>query len=344
MAIQFMDNFSNYGSDETFPLDGVWAGWGTATLSTDPDGVSGGKVTLLGGGYTIRKVLSSDQTTVGAAFRVWFSDLPTDNTNEIFQWRDNANSAQCTVNVTSTGAISVFRGDNGGTLLATTATPVITAGGWWHIEVKAFINDSAGTLEVRVNGVPKIDLDTIDTKATSVAGCGQVVWGDNSISSDRFYLKDVVIWDGTGTTNNDFIGDVQVVSLVPVSDSALNWTPSTGSTGWNLVDESDPNDADYVSADDTLPDAVVFNLSDLDEDVVSVKGLMSFVRMMKTDGGTAQVQVGLVSGTNTDQGVDRAITVAETYWMDTSELDPDTAAAWTPIAVNALKLRIDRTA
>lgn len=341
MTIQFMDNFQQYGTDESFMLDGIYASV-SGTLNSDPDGISPGKTILLNGSYALRKVLSTDLTTVGSGFRVWFPELPDGNSNAIFQWRDNANAVQCTLSIMSTGGLQFWRGDFT-TLLGTSATPVVTAGAWHHIEVKALIDDTAGTLEVRVNGRVIIDLDTIDTKATSIAGCAQVVWGDNSISSERFYMKDVIVWDSLGSSNNDFIGDVQIVSLIPTGDTALNWTPSTGTDGYALIDESVPNDTDYISADDTLPDASVFTLSDLDADVVSVKGLMSFVRMFKTDGGTAQVQVGLVSGTNTDNGEDRPITVAETTWMDLSELDPDTAAAWTPIAVNAVKLRIDRT-
>jgi hypothetical protein len=342
MSIQFMDNFQQYGTTESNLLDGVYADYSGVALADDPDGFSTGKVLTCGGsafGNPIRKVLTTiEQTTVGVGFRLWLSNLPSSNGQDIFYFRDAANDTQLTVEVNSTGTMTVKRGS---TVLATTAAPVITAAGWYHIEMKAFFDQTAGTFELRVNGVPKIDLDTIDTVDTSLIECSQVVL--TYYDSGDAYFKDFIIWDGNGTANNDFIGDVQIVSLIPVSDNSLNWTTSTGATGYNLIDESIPDDADYVYADDTLPAASVFNLSDLDEDVVSVKGLMSFVRMMKTDGGTAQVQVGLVSGSSTDLGADRAITVAETYWMDSSELDPDTAAAWTPIAVNALKLQIDRT-
>jgi hypothetical protein len=340
MSIQFMDNFQQYGSNEGNMLDGVYASRDGVDLLSDPDGVSAGLVLRIGGAsQEIRKVLTTiEQTTVGVGFRVWLPELPAANGRTLFDFRDAANDSQITLEVNSTGTMSLQRGS---TVLATTPAPVITAGGWYHVEMRVLFNQTVGTAELRINGVPRIVLDNQDTCNTTLVECSQVAL---SYVVETVYIKDFIIWDGNGTTNNDFLGDVQIVSLLPTSDSGtLNWTPSTGSTGWNLVDEIDPNDADYISAADTLPDSAVFNMSNLDPDVVTVKGLMTFVRALKTDGGSGSLQVGLVSGSSTDLGADRPITVAATTWMDISELDPDTAAAWTPIAVDAVKLQVDRT-
>ena len=124
---------------------------------------------------------------------------------------------------------------------------------------------------------------------------------------------------------------------------SFNWTASTGSTGFNLIDEAGPDDADYVQAANPPPAASTFTLSDLPADVTSVRGLISLVRAKKTDGGDGNLQVSLQSNSVDDLGADRPITTADTYWWDVSELSPDTGVAWTPAEVDAAKIKIDRT-
>ena len=65
--------------------------------------------------------------------------------------------------------------------------------------------------------------------------------------------------------------------------------------------------------------------------------------MLKTDGGAATVQMSMRSNGSDDAGADNAITTAATYWYDISEIDPDTATAWTPTSVNNSLLVVDRT-
>ena len=342
MSLEFMDNFSNYGTDESNMLDGVWAEVTGEVGVADPDGVSTGLVFFNNGNGT-RKVLSAAQTTVGIAQRYWFPALPTSNNNTLIkQFRDTANAAQISLGVQSTGILAVYRGDNSGTILGSSAVPAITASAWAHIEMKVLFSQTVGTVEVRVNGVAVITLTGQDTCNTSNVECSQVYFGRSSLQRS-FYMKDLYIWNGGGSVHNDFVGDVQVVTLRPASDVNLNWTPSTGATGYNLIDESTPDDTDYISAGSTPPSPYLCELTDLDEEVVTVKGLMIFNRMLKTDGGSAQVQNSIISNGDAGNGSDRAITVAATYWMDAIELDPDTAAAWSPTAVNAARLQINRT-
>ena len=348
MAIEFMDNFSQYGTNESYMLDGVWAELASnnglsPTLAVDPDGVSTGYVLHATRG-TARKVLSSAQTTVGVAFRYWAANLPssTGDRPQILAFCDANNSPQVSVVLETTGILSVYRGTTT-TLLGSTAVPVLTAGAWSHVETKVLFSQTVGTVEIRVNGAVVLDLDTLDTCNTALVECSQIRIGANNSSNSEGYFKDLLIWNDSGSLNNDFMGDCQIVSLIPDGDDSLNWTTSSGTTGFDLINEATPNDSSYISADSTPPAESVFTLSDLEPEVVTVKGLMTFVRALKTDGGTANLQVSMVSGVDEDAGSDRAITVAATTWMDVSETDPATASAWTPISVNAAKLKIDRT-
>lgn len=347
MAIVFMDNFSQYGDDETNLLDGLYAEAGAVTLSNDPDGLSGGKVILKGAtafSGTFRYVLPSTQTTVGLAFRIWMANLPTGSNNEwnqICYFWDTAIASHVAIQVNRSGYLRAVY--PGGT--TETSIPRITAAAWHHLEIKVVCDNASGSVEIRQNGTQVLSVTGVDTQTGTTSTIGNVGFShDGAGTSDaQMYFKDFIVWDGTGSSNNDFLGDCQVVALLPTSDDSFNWTPSTGTTGYNLIDETTPNDADYISAASAAVASSTFNLSDLDDEVVVVKGLMTVARQLKTDGGAAQSQVNLISGASTDLGADRSITVAATYWTDISELDPATAAAWTPIAVNNVKLEIDRT-
>lgn len=347
MSLLWMDNFDSYGTDETKLLDGLYAQTGDAVLSTDPDGVSTGKVMYFQtSSSTLRRVLPSAIATVGTGGRFWFDGLPTSGIAEILAFSDENNVTHITLGVLTTGVITAYRGSSGGTSLGSTSVPVLASGAWNHIEAKVLISDTVGTVEVRVNGVVVLNLTGQDTRNGGVASVGQIRWCSSTASQGfqrDFYLKDITAWSTSGSYNNDFMGDVQVVTLRPASDVSFNWTASTGSTGWDLIDESTPSDTDYISADATPPAASTFSLTDVDSDVTSIKGVMMVGRMLKTDGGDAQVQMSMVSGVSTADGSDRAITTAATYWFDINETDPATSLPWDRVALNAANIKVNRT-
>src|SRR5690606_4827672 len=124
MAIVHMDNFSIYGSDKSFMLNGVYAENGGVTIASDPDGVSSGQVleigTGAGAGVTrgFRFVLPSLQDRVGICGRIWFPALPTgsNGTPTPMIWRDINNDALFAWTVDSTGRISARLGDWNGSI------------------------------------------------------------------------------------------------------------------------------------------------------------------------------------------------------------------------------------
>lgn len=356
MAIIFADFPSGqqglYGSTTSYILNGIWAqytndgGFGEVSLQDDPDPNIGsaGKVLRLRqvqGTATARIVIPSGaQATVGTGFRLWVSNLPTSPTEAPYvTFRTSSNTDICTISVQPDGAVRAHSGGISGATLGT-SVPVVTANAYHHIEIKVVRHASAGTIEVRVNGVAKLELDTLALGASDI---GQIALRAGAVFQSA-YFKDFVLWDGTGSEGNDFQGSVAVHDLVPDGDISLNWTPSSGSTGYNLLDESPPNDTGYIQAGDPPPDPAKFSLTNLPDDVTSVRALLPIVRAVKTDGGDCNIQVGLTpNDTNWDDGADRPITTAYTYWWDVSHLSPATAAPWTPAEVNAAYVRADRT-
>lgn len=348
MTIQGMDNFSIYGTTAALLLNGIYAEASSTSLVADPDGVSPGRVLRLGfpaAGQGILRFPMPDgaDDTVGVALRLWLDRLPdtSDMHPTMISWRSGANVGLFSIDVSTTGQLQLRTGNYNGAIVATTPGPVITANGWWHIEARLF-SDATGNIEVRVEGIPVIDYDA----DTSAAVCAQVSVINDPTGGGAgviMYIKDYVVWNGAGTYNNDFLGSVLVHSLAPVSDVQLNWTPSTGATGWPILDNVPPNDAQYISAGTPAPNPYICEVSDLPIEVTSVKALMSVVRARKTDGGDGSLQVSAISQGDIVSGANRPITTAMTYWRDVFETDPDTGLPWSPAAVNLVQLQLDRT-
>ncbi len=349
MTICFADDFGGYGTNTAFMLNGLYAQIDNAALVEDPDPNLTGTVFNSGvnavNGTRLRRVLPASVTTAGFAFRMWMSALPSGTgTTLSFGLSDNANTNQVIWTVDPTGRIVVRSGTNFATVLATSVNPVLVANAWNHIEAKFVANVATGTAEIRVNGVPVDGIDPATAINTGTQYSQFRIDNPNSTSGPSFYFKDLIVWDGNGAKNNDFLGTRTVFGRTTTADIAFPWTPSTGTTGWNLLDNSPPLDAtDYISAGDPPPAAAKFALTQLPEDVTSIAALITQVRARKVDGGDGTLQVGLVSGASTALGADRPITTAFTYYEDIFESDPATGTNWTPAAADAAQLQVNRT-
>lgn len=297
--------------------------------------------------YTrLRYALRTGWTTGGYAHLFYVASLPaSDGRGHIVEYRDDANATQFGYYLMTTGQLRVFRGDYPGTTLGTTASPIITAGTWHHIELKATLHDSTGAIELRVNGVPVLDLENIDSKGAgaTVAQIEHFVRMADLVGGGYTYIKNPLFWNSSGSVNNDFFGTCDVLWLPVDADVSFNWTPSTGATGFNLIDNAPPDDASYIEADIALPAASEFDFEDLPPDVSSVRGLIMLGRQWKIDGGDANTQMTLVSNGDDADGTDRPMTVSPTWWWDVSEVSPDTAVAWTPAETDAATIKINRT-
>lgn len=357
MAIVHADNFSIYGTNTGFMLDGPYAQIDSIGLIVDPDGVSSGRVVqtkISGTTGALRHVLQGGiETTVGVALRVWFPALPSEELRSTrpVVFCSTGNTALYNLQVMPDGRL-IFQtgGDNRnlGAQIAATTIPVIAARGWYHIEIKVTIDGVVGAVEVRVEGIPVIEASNLNLGITPIAQVRINNFATNIGGSQDFYVKDYVIWNDAGSQNNDFIGSVIVQNLTTTSDIALNWTPSVGSNGYSILDNIPPVDSEYIFAEDSpLPPPYVGTLSDLPPEVTSVKALVTFVRAAKNDGGDGSLQVGLISDPDgtpaTVLGTNRPITVAQTYWRDVFEVDPATSAPWLPAAVNDAQVQINRT-
>ena len=211
---------------------------------------------------------------------------------------------------------------------------------WYYIEIKVYFHNSAGTVEIRVNGIAVYTTSSKDTLSGSY-GTGDVFVlyaPENNCAFDDFYLC-----DDTGSDNNDFLGPIKVETLRPTSDDGTqNWTPSTGVDHYALVDDANMWDpAEYVQASGA-------NIDDLwgYENLSKITGTIHAVQLITsvwTDTGVPRTLQGICKsggtpyyGTAKGVGATTEALPYEAIW----ETDPDTASAWTSANVDAASFGI----
>lgn len=359
MSVQWADSFSRYGVGagstgemlDGLPYSNIGTGGsaGRVVVSPDPNDINERAFHIGANGnnwprdfrISLPNVVSGK---VGVCFRAWLNSLATsegDRPALVGVQRANGDY-MAYVRIEQNGAIAIVgRVSNALVELENTVNPAVSPSSFNHYE---FIHDgTTGEGQLYLNGVLRVSYSGVDAGENLVFV--NFSFRTSSGIGESVFIKDLVIWDSNGTQNNSVMGTVIVRGLKPNADVTLGgWVPSTGTTGFNLLNKTTPNDATYLSADDAPPALMSFDLENLPPDITSVRGLVPVVRMRKVDGGDANVQSGLSpNGTDWDDGADRPITSSFTYYFDISELDPATGTPWSPPAVDNVKIRIDRT-
>jgi hypothetical protein len=342
MSLLWMDDFKTYWSGSTFIADGTpWdIGPNTSVVDDpDPNAASDSRCLEIDNGSASGTNLfaSAPDPVMGIAARIWIPGL-TASPCLIAGFLDSAGNVDYSLRVLFNGALAWYKGSS---QVVSSEVPVLTSNAWTHIEAK--VNFTTGELSVRIEGTPLTALDYTDP-----APVGGDCYGGNfsELVNMDFLIKDVALWNGAGSVNNDFIGPCAVYRLPVDADVSSGWSRSSGTTDYELLDETPPDDASYIFAGEgPIPAPSIMEFADLSPDVVAVRGIMTMVRARKTDGGDGKLQVSLTpnAGTDWDDGADRAITTAFTYWSDISELSPDTGTQWTPVEVNAAQVKLNRT-
>lgn len=230
-----------------------------------------------------------------------------------------------------------------------TGASCITPGAWHHIEWKWKIaSGGAGSAEVYVDGVQVINytgnlyyfgtsLYGVAWGGTSVSGPGPSGTGDDYIAIDDCWLAEV-----DGTTPNDFLGNsVRIESLPPDGDDTVQWTTSTGSSHYALVDENPASSTDnvYTSTDTEVE---MFTMTDTTE-AKNIYALKVEVEAIDDiDAGANNIDVRIDSG-GTISETNHNVTNTGAYAVFThleGAINPDTSTDWTKTTINACKIGI----
>lgn len=343
MALLWCDGFDHYGSAGN-TTEGPWAqAWSALDTTIKRTGTHSARLNSVSLN-TARRVFGGPKTTVGVGYAMYVPSIPTTNNSlTLFSFRDAANAVQVSVHLQSTGVIEAFRGVTAQSL-GVTATPVIVAEAWQHVECMVTIDNAVGMVEVRVNGVTVLAVADVDTAASANIETSQFAVYYNLTAGTNIYVDDMFCYDNTGSYNNSFLGDRRVLTLFPDADTAdTDWSVTGAANGYQAIDDATPDgDSTYISSA-TVGDKSGFSYQDLPAGISNIAGVVAVHMSRKTDAGPANIQTAIKSGASESLGADRTITERYTYWQDVFETDPASAAPFTPTEVNDLTISFERT-
>lgn len=333
MALRFCDSFDHYA---TADWNNKWSSNSDSTYSLiGATGRNGNALRCRWGNQGVSKILDAQATwIVGFAWRA-VTAVPA--ATPIISFYDGATQH---IYLTPDGLnhLQIVRG--GGTVLGTGATVITSGTGFHYIEMKVTISDTVGVASLKIDGATELNLTGIDTRNAGNA------------TADRFYLSnvgantnidydydDLYVCDGTGATNNTFLGDVRVQAIFPSGDG--NSSVLVGSDGNSvnnslLVDETSPNsDTDYVESS-TPGDKDTYAMGNVTPTAGTVFGVQMLPYAKKTDAGSRSiVSVTRLSTTEEDSAA-KALAGSYTYLPDIRETKPG-GGAWTITDVNAME-------
>lgn len=219
-----------------------------------------------------------------------------------------------------------------------TGTQVLADGTWYCLEVHVLTDDSAGIVQVKVDGVDDIDLSGADTQSAASPGIDRLQFGgDASLNGAFFYLDDVAVNDTSGAENNGWPGRGGIyLAVAEGAGEYSEFTPSAGGN-WECVDEvPSDDDTSYVESD-TLGHRDLYTTGG----ITPVDGTISAVQLCHraklADVGIGNLRPLVRHGGVDYVGPDKAVDANYRFIEHILPLAPD-GAAWTVADVNALQI------
>ncbi len=339
MSLCILEGFESYGSATGADLiEELSQKWGTYNMSND--------WAELVDGHLFGKALrwASDETSGGLIFPLqssgtfvvgfaWKPGSPASYINEVILQILGGTTIQGVLELMPTGHIIYNRGPS--TVLGTTSE-ALPMGTWTYIELKVYIANSIGTVDIHFNGVSVMSLTGVDTMPSTRATTSEV-----QLHCVRYYA-----WDNIYMCNDDggppsMLGPIAIEQLDPTGDDTHNWTPSTGSTGYEVVDNPEIEDTTYVSSS-TISTVELWSYSNLSEIDGGIIGVQQHTRAGTDAVGARELDILCESSTTTDStplglGTDTGFDVLEVIY----EEDPHTSSAWTVSNLNAANFGIE---
>jgi hypothetical protein len=156
-------------------------------------------------------------------------------------------------------------------------------------------------------------------------------------------MDDLIIYDnsGSGLTAADWpTGPLKCQTLRPTRDASVAWARSTGSDNYALVDEANPDTADYVSS--STPGQIDrYGYGDITGTPLAIKALSLITGAVNMSAGFSSYKAHVRVGGTSYDGATRNTPASARRYLDAYDLDPSTSAEWTASAVNALQAGVE---
>lgn len=338
MALKFVEGFGSYTNASQ--IERKWDS-GLSALAAN-DSLETGRVPALGyslgfaGDALITRNLGNHATwVVGFAFNN-VNVNPPSQPMPILCFMDSVYTQVHVAYNSQSRLLSVYRE---GTQLGV-GTTQLDSNTWYYIEAKATINNSTGAVTVKVNEATDITVTGANTRVTANNYANRIGFR-STVARGRYKLDDIYVFDGSGSTNNDFVGDMKVETIRTTgAGNSTNWTVSGGSyDNWSAV--RDGQTSYYLSTTGTdVQDLYTFN--DLTKVTTSIKGVVVNYTARNSDSDTHDLK-SATRVSSTDYTDSTATTIDGATWKtyySVWEQNPNTTAAWTSSGINGAEFGI----
>lgn len=225
-----------------------------------------------------------------------------------------------------------------------TGTSIFPLKTWVYVEAKITLGNP-GTVALRWNGQPVSGIANPISQRTNNATWtyySGIRLGMNSGSqATSIYYDDLYVCDGTGSVNNDFLGDVRVSTLYPQSQGTYSSfaSPTSGSHVSALSDLTPDYDASYLTGvTPATQDTYLFSRLPTG---ATVKGVQETILARKDDAGAKTFATYVKNGASEQQGVLTFNALdTYTYYLQQMDQNPALAVPWTPSNFNSSEFGI----
>jgi hypothetical protein len=211
----FCDGFDHYATAD------ILKKWSAVNFAPNINATTGrrggGAIGGLTNGRYVKKVLAANTSdTVIAGFAI--NPTNTDSGGRIFLVTDSAGFNQFDLYLNANNQVLLRKYANTTASTLATSAKVLPINAYSYIEVKVKLSSTTtGTYEVRINGGVAFAVTTVVTRNTSSSTDSilSFILGGIDTNTPIPWLDDFYICDGSGSANNDFLGDVRIDTLYP---------------------------------------------------------------------------------------------------------------------------------
>ena len=316
MAIFFMDGFDHYNNTSQ-------KGWSvSATCSSSYSRLGVGQGVREAGEMKHWLGGTNSHLIMGCAFRCTAPDA-----NGYSRQVGLGSSSAPTVFTRWAGNIDYhWQVDYPGGSITSTNDPAL-ANVWYYLELDVVFHATTGSITLKVNGQTECSGTNLNTGS----------------AADYCWVREAT-WYGTQDYDDLYVddstarGDCRVETIYPTADSSVQWTPGTGSTNYNLVDNPgtiSEGSTDFVETS-TATNTDLYTLGNITTTSGSVYAVQSNVYARKTDAGSRTMHSEIKHSGSTSNG--STINLADTglIYSDAFANVPG-GSGWTITQVNALE-------
>lgn len=325
MALIFMDGFdANDLSTKWF----IEPAGGTSSSSTTRfgSGLSLG-VQFVNGLEVIRTTGGLAQMFLGFAIYWGPSGFPI-----VYIQGDNGNTTNLLIEPSSSG---LFLKNGASTTLASYLTSILYYNSWYYLEIMVTLASSGGQCQIRVNGTTVINFSGNTLQGGTATTIDRIGFGSSSNAVSL--IDDLYLCDATGGTNNTFLGDVRVQTILPTAaGSSTQLTPTGNANNWQNVDDVPDSTANYNSSS-TVGQRDTYLMGQLLASTGTVFGTQDNIHAFKQNSGAGNLKAALKSGATVFYDTTQVLDPTNTWFGAIRQTDPNTSAAWTVGGVNSIE-------